>query len=144
MSNAAEVRSLVEEEVARLLGLSDVERGDDGEIVVASGSSVTYIQVSDGPTGTMVRLVSPLLRDVASSMGLFQRLNDLNARTPYVRFFWKDDQVFCGAELAGDDLQWREIGNALTAITGQADHVDDLLRNEFGGAMPSADDPGNR
>lgn len=137
MAGTEDVRSLVAQEVARLLGMAEVETDGDGDIVAASGSAVTYIRVTPGPTGTMVRFVSPLLRGVSRSLDLLERLNELNARTPYVRFFWHSDHVFCGMELAGDDLQWQEIGNALTAITAHADHVDDLLRREFGGSRMS-------
>lgn len=133
--NVGEVNSLVEQEVARLLGMNAVERDSTGDIVAASGSTLTYIRVMDGPTGTMIRFLAPLVKGVARSMELLERLNDLNARTPYVRFFWLDDHVFCGMELAGDDLQWKEIGNALSAITGHADHVDDVLCREFGGSL---------
>lgn len=141
MPSTSDVRSLVEQEVARLLGMPEVERDGAGDIVAVSGSAVTYIRVMDGPTGTMIRFLAPLVRGVDRSMGLLDRLNDLNARIPYVRFFWSDDHVFCGMELAGDDLQWKEIGNALSAITAHADHVDDVLRRDFGGSLIVEPDP---
>lgn len=133
MANAEMIRPFVEREIAQLLGVPEVARDEDGDIPIVNGSSVTFVRVVDGPTGAMIRFVSPVLKDVEASPGLLVHLNQLNSRTPYVRFYWSDGHVFCTMEIAGDEVQWQEIGNALAAVTGHADHTDDLLQREFGG-----------
>lgn len=141
MADAEMIRPFVEQEVAQLLGVPMVAKDQDGDIPIVSGSSVTFVRVVDGPTGAMIRFLSPVLKDVQASPELLSRLNDMNARTPYVRFYWSEGHVFCSMEIAGDDVQWQELGNALAAVTGHADNIDDLLQKDFGGStMMSRED----
>lgn len=143
MADAASLRPFVEQEIAHLFGISHAPRDADGDIPVVSGSSVTFVRVLDSPTGAMIRFFSPVLKDVAGSNELLVRLNQLNARTPYVRFYWSDGHVFCSMEISGENVQWEEIGNAITAVTAHADNIDDLLARDFGGStmMSEADAP---
>lgn len=133
MTTAEEAGILVERELARLLGTGVVTRGRNGEIEFPSGSSVTTIRVEDGPSGPIVRLRAAVLDQVRCSEELLLRLNDLNARTPFVRFYWSDGAVSCAAEIAAQELQEAEIFNALSAVAAYADHADNLLQHDFGG-----------
>jgi hypothetical protein len=73
------------------------------------------------------------VRKVKKSAKLLERLNEMNMKSPYVRFFWTQDQVFCSTDLMAETLQAEEVTNALMAVAWHADHLDDLLQKEFGG-----------
>ena len=133
MTNADMIRPYVEQQVAALLGRDTVMKDEDGDIPVVGGSCVTFISVVDGPNGPMVRFVAPLLHEVQKSPELLERLNQLNVASPYVRFFWVNEQVLCSMDLDAEDIQRDEIGNALSAVSWHADNFDDTLQKDFGG-----------
>ena len=144
MANADMIRPYVEQQVAAILGIEQLKKDDDGDIPVVSGSCVTFISVVDGPTGPMVRFVAPLLHEVKKSPELLERLNQMNTTSPYVRFFWVDEEVLCAMDIAGEDVQRDEIGNALGAVSWHADNFDDALQKDFGGKRMIEPDEANK
>ena len=144
MANADMIRPYVEQQVAAILGIEQLKKDDDGDIPVVSGSCVTFISVVDGPTGPMVRFVAPLLHEVKKSPELLERLNQMNTTSPYVRFFWVDEEVLCAMDIAGEDVQRDEIGNALGAVSWHADNFDDALQRDFGGKRMIEPDEANK
>lgn len=133
MANADVIRPFVEKAVAALLEIPVVDTDSDGDIPVNRGSSVTFIRVFDGPRGPVIRFFSPLLTEVAKSPEMLERLNDLNAMTPFVNFCWANQQVFCSLDLAGEDVQVTEIANAMATVSLHADEHDESLQRAFGG-----------
>jgi hypothetical protein len=127
------LRPYIEQTIAETLGLENVKRDGDGDIPIVSGSVVTFARLIEGPTGPILRLISPLLRDVKKTRPLLEHLNQINGFAPYVTFFWAQNQVFCSMDLLAENLQAKEIENALGAVGWQADHLDDLFQKEFGG-----------
>lgn len=133
MASIEMLRPYVEQQVAEVLGVEKVQSDPQGDIPIRAGSSVCVARLMDGPSGPMFRVFSPLLRGVETSAELMSKLNELNVRAPYVRFFHAEDVVYCGMDLLADNIQREEIDNAIAAISYHADHLDDLLQKEFGG-----------
>lgn len=133
MANVEMLRPYVEQKVAELLGVEKVNVDDNGNIPIRSGSAVCFARLLEGPTGPMFRVFSPLLQGVKPTPALLERLNAMNADVPYVRFFHIEDVVYCSTDLVAENMQREEIEHVLSAITFNADQIDDLLKNEFGG-----------
>jgi hypothetical protein len=133
MANAEMLQPYVQQKVAEFLGIEKVSLDPDGDIPIRYGSTVCFARLLEGPGGPMLRVFSPFLRGVKKTTKLLERLNDLNARAPYVRLFWLGDQVFCATDLLAENLQPEEIRNAISAVSFAADALDDPLKKEFGG-----------
>jgi hypothetical protein len=133
MASIEMIRPYVEQQVAKLMGSESVKVDPDGDIPIRQGSAVCFARLLDGPSGPMFRVFAPMLGDLKKSLELLERLNELNLRAPYVRFFWDADQVFCSTDLPAESLETDEIANAISAVAYSADHLDDVLKNDFGG-----------
>ncbi len=133
MATVQMLRPYVEKTVAEFLGLENVEIVDDGDILIRAGSAISFAQLLDGPTGPMFRVFSPLLTEVKKSPQLFERLNDLNSASAYIRFFWADDVIYCATEFLAETLQPDDIVNGVGVVSWHADQLDDFLQSEFGG-----------
>jgi T3SS (YopN, CesT) and YbjN peptide-binding chaperone 1 len=133
VTNVEMIRPYVEKKVAEHLGVESVKPGPDGTIPIRVGSTACIVKLLEGPTGPMLRVYSPFLQEVDTTPALLEELNDLNARAPYVRFFWFDRQVICAADLIATDLETGEIANALEAVAFYADSLDEELEKGFGG-----------
>jgi hypothetical protein len=134
------IRPYLEKKVSELLGTESVAVDPDGDIPIRSGSSVSYLRLADGPEGAMLRVFSPLLSDVQQTPELLARLNELNAESFFVRFFWTSDHVMCSVDLVAESLDVEEIKNALDAVTFYADKLDDDLKARFGGSRMIEED----
>ena len=140
MTNAEMLRPYVQQKVQEFLGVEQLQVDADGDIPIRQGSSVSFARLLDGPTGPVFRVFSPLLSGITKSTELLERLNDLNAGAPYVRFFWAADHVFCAIDLKADTLEPEEITNAIGAVAWHADNIDDLLKKDFGGTRMVEDE----
>lgn len=141
MANVEMLRPYVEQKVAELLGVEKVNVDETGNIPIRSGSAVCFARLLEGPTGPMFRVFSPMLKGVKATPALLERLNTMNADVPYVRFFHVEDVVYCSIDVVAENMQREEIEHALSAITFNADQIDDLLKNEFGGERMIEDEP---
>jgi len=86
----------------------------------------------------LVTVRSPVLRDIpdlTDRHAILGRLNDLNVASHFGKWAYYEEQGLIGLEydLLGDDLQDEELLTALTTLARSADHVDDRLKDEFGG-----------
>ncbi|MEW6060043.1 MAG: YbjN domain-containing protein [Actinomycetota bacterium] len=133
MTTADVLRPYLQQQIASIMGVASIPPDEDGDIVIRQGSTLCFARVLDGPTGPLFRVFAPVLKNVTESDALFERLNALNVGAPYVRFFWSDGFVYCGMDLLAEYLQREEIGNALAAVGWNADNLDELLKQEFGG-----------
>ena len=133
MTTIEMLRPYVAQKVAELLGIEKVKVDPDGDIPIRAGSAVSFARLLDGPTGPLFRVFSPFLLEVKQSPKLLDKLNELNTASPYVRFFWIQDTVYCSTDMKADTLEPEEIQNAIGAVGWHADNFDDLLKGEFGG-----------
>ena len=115
-------------------GASAVPSGDlvTEPAVVRSGTAVVYIRLIDADP-PVLRLFSPLLRQVDRTADLLGELNDLNARLSFLRLFWRDDTVFAAAELLAEAVQEDAFAFAFETVADAADFYDEHLEPRFGG-----------
>lgn len=133
MTTAAMIRPYVEQQLAALLGLEQLQKTPDGDVPVVRGDNVTFVRVFDIPAGPVVRFFAPFLTGVETSPELIGRLNDLNVQAPFVRFLWTNGNIICSMDLAADNLAKEAIGQALGAVAGFADQAAAALEKDFGG-----------
>lgn len=137
---AEELRPLVERALEGWLGLDALVRDADGDYPVRVGSALMFVQLLDG-VPPVVRIFSPILRDVAASPVLLEALNEINARIRFGRVLWTGRQVVVAMEVTAADLTEAQVVFACTQLGNLADHLDDGLRGRFGGATAFATRP---
>jgi hypothetical protein len=129
----AGLRSKVHGLVARYLnGQPLPEDLADEPAAIRAGTAVVYVRLVDSEP-PVVRVFSPLLRDIARSAELLGELNDLNARLNFLRLFWRDATVFAATELLAMTLDPEELANACDSVAETADYYDVRLHARFGG-----------
>ncbi|MFG2043403.1 YbjN domain-containing protein [Dactylosporangium sp. NPDC048998] len=101
---------------------------------IRSGTAVVYLRLiaSEPP---LVRVFSPMLRQLGRSPQLLAELNDLNGRLNFIRLFWRDDCVFAAVEMLASTLDPIELSNACDWVADTADYYDERLRDQFGGHL---------
>jgi hypothetical protein len=138
--SAAELRPLVEAALEGWLGLDELVRDADGDYPIRVGSALMFVQVVDG-VPPLVRIFSPILRDVAGSRELLDALNEINGRIRFGRVFWMSHQVIVAMELTAAGITADQVVFACTELGNLADHLDDGLHGRFGGATIFATRP---
>jgi hypothetical protein len=116
---------------------------------IRCGTAVVYLRLVASAVATerpVLRLFSPLLRNVERSPGLLEELNDLNGRLNFLRIFWRDSAVYAAAELLATTLTATELSNACDWLSDAADYYDVRLQARFGGDLafeppPTSDHP---
>jgi hypothetical protein len=103
-------------------------------VAIRSGTAVLYLRLiaSEPP---LVRVFSPLLRDLGRSPELLTELNELNGRLNFIRLFWRDDRVIAAVEMLASTLDPIELSNACDWLADTADYYDERLRDQFGGQL---------
>lgn len=137
---AVELRPLVEGALEGWLGLDALVRDADGDFPIRVGSALMFVQVLDG-VPPVVRIFSPILRDVAASPSLLEALNEINGRIRFGRVFWMGRQVIVAMELTAAGITADQVVFACTELGNLADHLDDGLHGRFGGATIFATRP---
>ncbi len=137
---AEALRPLVEDALEGWLGLDELVRDADGDYPIRVGSALMFVQVLDG-VPPVVRIFSPILRDVAASAVLLEALNDINGRIRFGRVFWTGRQVVVAMELTAAGITADQVVFACTELGNLADHLDDGLHGRFGGATIFATRP---
>jgi hypothetical protein len=116
---------------------------------IRCGTAIVYLRLVASAVDAerpVLRLFSPLLRNVARSTELLDELNDLNGRLNFLRIFWRDSTVYAAAELLASTLTASELGNACDWLSDAADYYDVRLHAQFGGELafqpsPASDHP---
>jgi hypothetical protein len=106
--------------------------------VIRSGTAVVYIRLIDAEP-PVLRLFSPVLRQVDRTPDLLSELNDLNARLSFLRLFWRDGTVFAAAELLAEAVQADAFTHAFETLADAADFYDEHLEPRFGGQKAYSD-----
>ena len=107
---------------------------------IRCGTAVVYLRLVPGDR-PVLRVFSPLLRQVERSPELLAELNDLNARLNFLRLFWRDHTVYAAAELLARTLTATELSNACDWISDAADYYDVRLHAQFGGQLAFTPSP---
>ena len=119
---------------------------------IRCGTAIVYLRLVSSPVDAerpVLRLFSPLLRNVGRSTELLDELNDLNARLNFLRIFWRESTVYAAAELLASTLTASELSNACDWLSDAADYYDVRLHAHFGGDLafeppPTSDHPADR
>jgi hypothetical protein len=116
-------------------GGGEVVVDDDGDIPIRWGSAVLYVRViADNP---IIRIFSPLLREVHLSDDLRDAVNELNKNHLFASAFWADGVVLLTADLFAAPFVPQQFLNLLHAVAETADSIDDQLRSRFSVAGPN-------
>lgn len=130
---------------------------DDGRLMVRNGSASIFVDqssldlISDSPK--MIKIESPLLRDVNLSQGLYKEINNLTFMLPPLisvsvleyevgkKFLGKDVKslLIMRAGLLESSCNKDSVGSLVALFAGLADDLDDKLQSKFGG-IKSFDD----
>jgi hypothetical protein len=138
------VRKRVRAVAAAYLGCDIESTPDPAEepITVRAGTALLSVRLLGGEQ-PIIRVYSPLLRNLAASATLLEELNALNAQLSFVRLFWRDDTVFAAYELLAQTIDDHEFAHACDTVADVADYYDERLLASFGGdlAFSSPDEP---
>ena len=107
-------------------------------VAVRCGTAVLYVRLVEAEP-PVVRVFSPLLRNIPLSPELLAELNDLNSRLNFQRVFWRDSTVYAACELLADTLTAAEFSHTCDGIADAADYYDERLREKFGGQTAFAE-----
>ncbi len=128
-----ELRRHVIDTVAAVTESGTAQVDADGDIPVRNGTAVTFVRVIEDPL--RVRLFSPLLVDVPSTVASLEAVNDWNRRLPFGFLLVADTQVLLVADLVGDPFVPSQLLEALMVITELADVLDEQLQEVLGGRL---------
>ena len=128
----AELTPMVEAALKAFLHTDVLVHDKDGDIPVRMGSAVVFVRTVDG-TPPMVRIFSPILRDIAGSPGLLEALNQINSTMPLGRVFWTGQTVIAATEVPALGITPDQVAFACLQLGGFADRLDDELHDRFGG-----------
>ena len=135
----------LESTLKRELKIDSIERDEDGDIVLVSGSAVVYVSTSDDGA-PWIGVFSPLLEDFAMRPEVYEAVNAINRNTPFAKATVDPDgpQIVLSAELhIFDGLSPEQLMAAIDLIADRADHYDTRLQKRFGGQTMLDDDDGD-
>jgi hypothetical protein len=125
----------VDQTLRSILGVSELQRDDDGDVPVRAGSSMCFVRViehSDQPS--RVVLICPLVSGVEHSADLYESLNEINLQLTVGRVVLTDNGVVLEIELLADTISPQELNWALDAAMSAANYFDTKLVARFGGS----------
>lgn len=144
-NSAHQLEEWLESTLKRELKLDSIERDEDGDIVLAAGSAVVFISISDGETPCIV-VFAPLLEDFAMRPEVYEAVNSINRNMPFAKATVNPDgpQIVLSAELhIFDQLSPDQLVATIDLIADRADHYDTRLQKRFGGQTMLDDDEGD-
>lgn len=128
-----ELRELLTATIRAITGKDEIITDDDGDIPITFGSTVLFVRVmQDMP---LIRVIAPVLVDVASSPALFEALSDLNRDYRFISSFWADDTVLVTVDVWANPYIESQVLWMLEQLGKAADEIDDELSRKFGGRV---------
>lgn len=79
-----ELNEWLESTLKRELKLDEIERDEDGDIPIRSGSAVVFIRAIDDES-PRIEIFAPLLEDFAMRPEVFEAVNAINRKTPFAK-----------------------------------------------------------
>ena len=126
-----DIATLLLETIKGVTGLTDIEPDQDGDIGISCGSAVTYIRPIDD--GKRIHLFSPVVRDVAESNEVIERLKSINANTTDMQFTFVSGAMYAGVDVPADPYDSNQVAKIFEQFSQVADCMGILLQGEFGG-----------
>jgi hypothetical protein len=105
-----------------------------GPVAIRSGTALVLVRLVDAEP-PLLRIFSPLLRDVEGSTELVAELNEINGHLGFLRVFWRDRTVFAATELLATSLDTANLRHACDGIAELSDYYDERLHQRFGGQI---------
>jgi len=105
-----------------------------GPVSIQSGTALVLVRLVDAAP-PLVRIFSPLLRDVEGSTELLTELNEINGHLGFLRVFWRDRTVYAATELLATSLDAANLRHACGGVAELSDYYDERLHQRFGGQI---------
>lgn len=138
------LEQFVDHTLRAFLGVDQLERDEDGDIPIRSGSSMCYVRVIDADEApSRVRFICPLIGSAKKSFELFESLNEINRQLILGRVVLDAEQVILEGEILANSLIAEELIWALETMAATADYFDSRLSARYGGNTSFADDDSN-
>lgn len=143
--SAEELRAAVHLTLEAMLGSGEDGTGElvvdeDGDIPIRWGSAVVYVRVlQENP---VIRIFSPLVRNVQVTDELRDAVNELNKDHLFINAFYADGVVMLTADVPGAPFVPHHLVNLLNTVAETADSLDDQLHSRFSGSGGSPDAAG--
>lgn len=125
-------RAHVENLLRQFLEVPTLTVDDDGDIPIRSGSMVYFVRIVESEPHFLT-LFAPIVRNVAASPELYERLNEINALVRWCRIYWQGETIYLETELIAETVDAEELARACGAISHVGDAHDDELAARFGG-----------
>jgi hypothetical protein len=103
-------------------------------VSIRSGTALVLVRLVDAEP-PLVRIFSPLLRDVDRTAELLADLNGINSHLGFLRVFWRDRTVFAATELLATSLNATSLRHACDGVAELSDYYDERLHQRFGGQI---------
>jgi hypothetical protein len=146
MSMGATVAT-VSQKVQRILTdmLGSVQVGKGGTFYLTNESAAIFVEVQEWGDGTVVKIVSPMLRGVRPTDDVFRwvAIDGQSFWFTHARVVVRDGglcDILMEQDLYGDTLDPEELRTAVTAVAVSANDLDDELQSRFGGIRWTDDD----
>jgi len=111
-------------------GVQTLEADKDGDIRVPYGEAQVYVRLVDKPP--YARIQAGVVRNVQQSEKLYQRLDELNRRVRFARFFVEEGLLFVATEVFTSPFVVQHVVHACRVLGELADDMRNDLQAEFG------------
>lgn len=133
------VQPYVEKILKEVFETDELIVDEGGEWPFRRGTAIYRVRLLEGDP-PVLQVWSQLLTGAKKSAKLLETLSDMNAQIHFARVFLVDHMVVAATELVADTLDQQEVVNALSVVSGVADHYDNKLQAEFGGETAFAEE----
>lgn len=114
---------------------TDELRVEPGGVIPVSNRSAFYkVQTLQG-SNPHVNVYSIVIQDIDADPGLYEALNEHNARMSHARVFWSERRVIIDAELLGESLDAPGLACTISEVAGWSHHEGPKLAKIFGGTV---------
>lgn len=112
---------------------SQLTMSDDGEFMIAAGSSMVHVHLQSSPL--IVRVHAILVTDITPSLALYESLNSINIELPIGRMFYQNSNILIESSLLDSTFNDVSLINIVNNVAHIADFYDDRLQHTFGGTL---------
>jgi hypothetical protein len=126
-----ELRKRLVSTLIEVTGMTGLAPDADGDIEVHFGPIPVFVRIEG--SDPMIRIHSPLLLDIAPSVGLYKMLNSLNVEAGPIRWFHRKGVVAGCVELPALPYSADHVSAALNRFCHQCDTLLPTLQAELGG-----------
>lgn len=103
-------------------------------VAIRAGTALVLVRLVDAEP-PVIRVFSPLLREVERSSDLLAELNDINGHLSFLRLFWREGTVFAATELLAISVDAATLTYACDAVSDLSDYYDERLHDRYGGQL---------